>query len=366
MGRKLLGSSPKTQSQNPVPDSSLMQLRLGTRGSALARWQAEWVAAQLGKLGVEVELVPITTRGDTQQGPIETIGGQGVFTKELQRALLDERIDLAVHSLKDLPTDEVPGLCLAAVPERAPVGDVLVCPRHASLEELPQGAVVGTGSLRRRAQLLHVRGDLRIRDIRGNVDTRLRKVREGDYDAAVLAEAGLRRLGLAEQITQLLPPAIVLPAVGQGALGLETRSDDPATRKRLAGLDHPATHHAVLAERAMLAALRGGCLAPIAAWARMEDDQLTLTGRVLSPDGTRRLEATRTAAGSEAVQLGLGVADELLAQGAADLIRVPRTGMMYTGSPLASTWKHANARIVSNRSARAQRGDAPDPARRFR
>lgn len=316
-----------------------MRIRLGTRGSALARWQAEWVAAQLKSLGVEVELVPITTSGDQQQGPIEAIGrqglggpglgepglgGPGVFTKEIQRALLDDRIDLAVHSLKDLPTDEVPGLCLAAVPERAPVGDALVCPQYASLGELPQGAVVGTGSLRRRAQLLHARGDLQIKDIRGNVDTRLRKLRQGQYDAVVLAEAGLRRLGLAEQITQLLPTAILMPAVGQGALGLETRGDDQAARRSVGPLDHPPTHQAVVAERAMLAALQGGCLAPIAAWGRIEDDRLKFTGRVLSPDGSRKLEATLTAAEAEAVELGLRVAEQLLAQGAAKLIRASR------------------------------------------
>ena len=302
-----------------------MQIRLGTRASALARWQAEWVAERLEKLGVTVQLVPITTSGDTQQGPLGVIGGQGLFTKEIQRALLDRRIDLAVHSLKDLPTEEVPGLCLAAVPQRAPVGDALVCPQHASLEELPQRAVVGTGSLRRRAQLLHARGDLRIKDIRGNVETRLQKVRQGDYDATVLAEAGLRRLGLEAEITQLLPLSILMPAIGQGALGLETRSDDQAVREQLGQLNDPSTHQAVVAERAMLAALQGGCLAPIAAWGRMENDRLTLTGRVVSGDGARELEATATAAATDALGLGRQVADELLAQGAADLIQAART-----------------------------------------
>ncbi len=305
---------------------SSLRIRLGTRASALARWQAEWVAAELEKLNVEVELVSITTAGDTQQGPLEAIGGQGLFTKEIQRALLNDRDDLAVHSLKDLPTDEVGGLCLAAVPPRAPAGDVLVCPNHDSLEALPQQAVVGTGSLRRGAQLLHVRGDLRIKDIRGNVDTRLRKVHQGDYDAIVLAEAGLRRLGLAEQITQVLPKSVLLPAVGQGALGLETRRDDGNTRQGIAPLNDPLTHHAVLAERAMLAALQGGCLAPIAAWCRMEEDRLTLTGRVISPDGARQLEVTRTADEGQSVELGQEVADELLGQGAAGLIQASRGG----------------------------------------
>ena len=199
-----------------------MSLRIGTRATALARWQAEWIARQLGERGVEVELVPISTTGDQQHGTIESIGGQGIFTKEIQRALLEGRIDLAVHSLKDLPTDVVPGLCVTAVPERAAVGDVLVCRKWASLDELPQRATLGTGSLRRRAQLLHVRPDLQIRDIRGNVDTRLRKLDQGEYDAIVLAEAGLRRLGLADRITQVLPLTLLLPAVGQGALAVET------------------------------------------------------------------------------------------------------------------------------------------------
>ena len=180
--------------------------------------------------GIEVELTPIATTGDRRREAIESIGGQGLFTKEIQLALLDGRIDLAVHSLKDLPTAETPGLCLAAVPERGPAGDALISAGGASLDELPRGATIGTGSPRRRAQLLHVRRDLKMQDIRGNVDTRLRKLREGGYDAVVLAEAGLRRLGLAGQISQRLPLEIVLPAVGQGALALEIRLDDAATR----------------------------------------------------------------------------------------------------------------------------------------
>ena len=279
----------------------------------------------MGEFGLEVVLVPITTSGDRQQqGPIEAIGGRGVFTKEIQRALLDDRIDLAVHSLKDLPTDPVEGLCLAAVPERAPAGDVLVCRERASLDDLPEGAVLGTGSLRRRAQLLHVRPDLRVKDVRGNVDTRLRKLDRGDYDALVLAEAGLRRLGMAERITQVLPTSVALPAVGQGALGLETRSDDDLARRAVQNLDHPATHAAVLAERAMLAALQGGCLAPIAASSRVEDALLTLTGRVLHPDGTEKIEASESGDPAEPAQLGNRVADALFAQGAAKLIQAAR------------------------------------------
>jgi hydroxymethylbilane synthase len=302
-------------------------LRLGTRSSALARWQAQWVASQLEGRGVNVELVPITTTGDRQAGPIQNIGAQGLFTKELQAALLEERIDLAVHSLKDLPTDVVPGLCLACVPQRAAVGDVLVSPKYPSFDRLPPAAVVGTGSLRRRAQLLNVRGDLQMQDIRGNVETRLRKVDEGTYDAIVLAEAGLRRLRLDKNITELLPMAICLPAIGQGALGLEIRQTDQPTLEAVEPLNHAPSLRASEAERAMLAALRGGCMAPIAAWARMEDDHLTLTGRVLDSLGKEKIEATLTAHPDAAIDLGRRVADELLDQGAARLIEGSRDGV---------------------------------------
>ena len=301
-----------------------MPLRLGTRASALARWQADWVAHQLRAAGVEVELVPITTSGDERRGSIAEIGGQGLFTKEIQRALLDERIELAVHSLKDLTTEPVPGLHLAAVPQRAPIGDVLVCREASTLDGLAQGAVVGTGSLRRRAQLLHARGDLEIRDLRGNVDTRLAKLDRGEYDAVILAEAGLRRLGFQQRVTHVLPTSVMLPAAGQGALGLETRADDRETNAAVASLDDEASHRAVVAERSMLAALKGGCLAPIAAWGRVEGAQLRLTGRVVATDGSRKLEAERTAMPDAAEHLGREVAEELLAAGAAELIAAAR------------------------------------------
>jgi hydroxymethylbilane synthase len=290
----------------------------------LARWQAEWVAAQLRQRGIEVELTPIVTTGDHRLGAIEAIGGQGVFTKEIELALVDGRIDLAVHSLKDLPTDLAPGLCLAAVPERGPAADVLVSARAASLDELPEGATIGTGSLRRRTQLLHFRRDLRMKDIRGNVDTRLRKLDQGDYDALVLAEAGVRRLGLERYIAQTLPWEIVLPAPGQGAMALETRADDEPARLIAAQLDHLPTHAAVTAERTLLAALQGGCLAPVAALGRIDGDRLTLVGRVLGRDGVRRIEAADAAAVAEAESLGRSVADALSAQGAGELIRAAR------------------------------------------
>lgn len=300
--------------------------RLGTRASALARWQAEWVAARLRDAGVPVELVPIGTHGDADRAhPIGALGTAGVFTKELQRALLDGRIDLAVHSLKDLPTDAVDGLLLAAVPPRETVRDGLIARDGRRLADLPRGAVVGTGSLRRRAQLLHVRPDLVLGDVRGNVETRIRKLDEGAFDAIVLAEAGLVRLGLAHRITEVLSPEVMLPAVGQGALGIETRADDATTLAAVAPLDDAATHAAVLAERTLLAELRGGCLAPVAAWARAAGEgQLRLQAVVIGVDGRQRLAVDLLAEATAAVALGRRAAEQLLAQGAAALIAAAR------------------------------------------
>lgn len=301
-------------------------LRIGTRGSPLARWQAEWVAGRLAAAGVAVDLIPISTQGDREtRTSIGSLGVQGAFTKELQYALLDSRIDLAVHSLKDLPTEPVEGLTLAAVPERESSADVIVSRNGAAFFDLFPGAKIGTGSLRRQAQLLAARPDLTMHDIRGNVDTRLRKLAEGQYDALVLAEAGLRRLELAEHITQVLPKSVMLPAVGQGALGLEARVSDAATRALLVPLDDAVSHAAVLAERALLAALRGGCLAPVGAWSRSEaPGRLTLSGVVLARDGSRRLDATASGSLSSPEPLGQEVAASLIAQGAFELIAAAR------------------------------------------
>lgn len=307
-----------------------MAIRIGTRGSKLARWQAEWVAERLAHAGVETQLVLMKTLGDVKSGPIGTIGGQGVFTKEIQNALLKDRVDLAVHSLKDLPTETVDGLVLAAVPARASVADVLIANAHGSLDDLPPGAIVATGSRRRRAQLLAHRRDLEVRELRGNLDTRLRKLREEGMHAIVLAEAGLRRLGLERHITQVIPVTIMLPAVGQGALGLEIRVDDDATRTAVEVLDDARTHQAVLAERSLLKALRGGCLAPVGAWARVaikEDREvLHLDAVVLNADGSERLEVSVSAPGDAAEQLGLDAAEQLLSQGASRLLESARDG----------------------------------------
>lgn len=299
-------------------------LRLGTRGSQLARWQADWVANQLRRVGHTVELVEIATRGDADHGrPVEEIGTRGVFTKEIQNALLAGHVDIAVHSLKDLPTEPVDGLKLAVVPPRESPADVLVA-RHVqpdwNLSMLPPGARIGTGSLRRRAQLLHLRPDLQIGDIRGNLDTRLRKLDEGQFDAIVLAEAGLRRLGLADRISQVLPFDIMLPAVGQGALGIECRAEDAETLAAVAPMNDAATLAAVTAERALLTALRGGCMAPVGALGQLHQGKLALSAVVLSGDGRQRLQASDASPAENAAELGTRVAEQLIAQGADKLI----------------------------------------------
>jgi hydroxymethylbilane synthase len=296
-------------------------LRIGTRGSRLALWQANYVAARLRALASQrvVELVEIQTAGDqVRDVPLAQIGGDGVFTKEIQRALLAGTVDVAVHSLKDLPTLPVEGLLLAAVPPRGATGDVFISRRHARFDALPTGATVATSSLRRRAQVLWRRPDLRLVDIRGNVETRLRKLTEEGLDALILARAGLERLELAAEITEVLDAAWMLPAVGQGALGLECRADDRASRDLLAQLDDVATHNAVLAERAFLRALGGGCQVPIGALATAAGDRVQLRGAVLSPDGKERIEGQREGAHSEGV--GQQLAEDVLQRGARRLL----------------------------------------------
>ena len=304
---------------------TLTHLRLGTRSSALAMWQSNWVAGLLTEHGYDVELVQITTQGDVRSEPIGQIGGQGLFTKEIQRALLDQEVDLAVHSLKDLPTVPVPGLVLGAVPPRESPGDALLSNQFDSIDDISEGAVIGTGSNRRQAQLLHYREDVVVKGIRGNVDTRISKLDEGQFDAIVLAESGLRRLGLQDRITQIIPRDIMLPAVGQGALGIECRSDDDVTRQAITLLNDSETHLSVLAERALLFTLQAGCLAPVGTYARFENGNLILEGAVLSVDGKQRLAASDSVpladvVREDAVSLGERVALELLAQGAKQLI----------------------------------------------
>ncbi|MFM9961098.1 MAG: hydroxymethylbilane synthase [Planctomycetaceae bacterium] len=332
-----------------MSNESLPPIRIATRASRLALWQAEHVRSLLKTAAPEraVEIVPLSTIGDRDKiEPLTQLGGGsgvGIFTREIQAALLDGRADVAVHSLKDLPTDPVVGLSLAAVPVRGAMFDSLVLPAENGTAEkandgirlsapdcLPHGARVGSGSPRRRAQLLHQRPDLQFVEARGNVETRLRKLDEGQFEALVLAEAGLTRLDLAGRISAPLQPPLMLPAVGQGALGIECRSDDESTREVLARLTDSATLHAVLAERTVLATLRAGCHAPLGVWTRSEGASLRLTAVVLSLDGVQRFESDRilaVATEQDAIVLGRAVAEDLLTQGAAALLGLSAAGI---------------------------------------
>ena len=298
-------------------------LRLGTRGSPLALWQASNIADRLRPVAGPrpVELIQIDTHGDRDQASaLSAMGGFGVFTKAIQTSLHDHRADVAVHSLKDLPTIPEPGLELVAVPPRGPTGDAFVSHKYRRFDDLPDAAVIGTSSLRRRAQLLNRRPDLRLVDLRGNVDTRLRKLVDLGLDGIILAEAGLVRLGLGDRITEKLDPAWMLPAVGQGAIGLECRSDDAATVDLVAALRDPETFSRVQAERAMLFTLGGGCLVPIGATSRVAEGVLTLRGAVLSPDGRRRIVATHTGPATTPLAVGQELAAMLLAEGAGEVL----------------------------------------------
>lgn len=299
-------------------------VRIATRQSLLALWQAEFVADALRSAhpGIEIELVKMVSRGDKiLDAPLAKIGGKGLFVKELEEGLLNGTADIAVHSMKDVPMEFPAGLCLAVVCEREDPRDAFVSNRYASLDALPQGARVGTSSLRRQCQVLMRRPDLEITFLRGNVQTRLAKLDAGDYDAIILASAGLKRLGLADRITALLEPELSLPAVGQGAVGVECRCDDGEMRALLAPLNHPDTWTRVSAERAMNFRLQGGCQAPIAGYATLQEDMLRLRGLVAWPDGTRRVFVDRTAPRAQAEELGTAVADELLSGGAAAILK---------------------------------------------
>jgi hydroxymethylbilane synthase len=305
-------------------------IRLGTRASALALWQANWTAAALKSQGFEVEIVELTTTGDTDRRPLAQVGGEGVFTKRIQEALLDNEVDLAVHSLKDLPTIEVPELKLAAVPSREDVHDWLISPEGTSLNDLPQGAKVGTGSLRRQAQLLHQRPDLEVCQIRGNVETRLGKLNGGEFDAVVLAAAGVKRLELTEVKGWPIPLEVMLPAVGQAALGLEVRANDEAVEQAVRTLNDEATEMAVLAERSMLRHLLAGCLAPVGGYATFSGGTLKLKAMVLDPKGVECLFHVGELSGeglntTDAEGLGREIAEALLGQGAEELIRQCRS-----------------------------------------
>lgn len=293
-------------------------LRLGTRGSALALAQAAWVKRRIEEhdASLQVEIQVIKTSGDrVLDAPTQTIGGKGVFTKEIEEALLRSEIDFAVHSLKDLPTRLADGLALAAVPEREDARDVLVARGATTLAALAAGARVGTGSLRRRAQLLHHRSDLEVLGVRGNIDTRLRKLDAGEFDALVMAAAGLRRIGRDERINEFLSDTVCVSAAGQGALAIETRADGVA-RDGLAFLNDAMSAAEVAAERALLDKLGGDCRVPIGARARCVGDALSMVGVVADPDGTRTCRDEISGTITEAAELGRQLAEKLLAKGA--------------------------------------------------
>jgi len=297
--------------------------RIGTRGSILARWQADFVRKQiLQATGIDAEIVIIKTTGDKlQQASFAEIGGQGVFIKELEDALLREEIDLAVHSVKDVPTDVPSRLCFPVICRRNDVRDCLIAakPGH-TLATLRKGARLGTSSLRRQAQMRRARPDLDIRELRGNVDTRLRKVESGEYDAILLAKAGLDRLGLSARIAEVLEPEIVMPAVGQGAIGVQARVRDEEMSAAISSLDDFETRQSIVAERSLLAALQGGCQVPLGAWARIERGDLVMDAVVCSPDGQKFLREKKSAPPDQARELGHQVAELLWNAGAGEIL----------------------------------------------
>jgi hydroxymethylbilane synthase len=300
-----------------------MQLKIGTRGSALALWQAEWVRSHLRAAhpGLTVELVTIKTQGDKiLDVPLAKVGGKGLFVKEIEEALLEGRVDLAVHSMKDMPAELLAGLRVAAMPLREDPRDVLIMGEGSGFADLPPGARVGTSSLRRAAQLLHLRADLRIETLRGNLDTRLRKLETQGFHAVVLAAAGIKRMGLSHLITQYLEPELMLPAVGQGALGIETKTEDAPTNEFVAALAHQPTMVAVRAERAFLRRLQGGCQVPIGGHATLEGERLTLTGMVADLQGRRVIRRVLQGEARRAEEIGESLAEVVLSAGGTEIL----------------------------------------------
>ncbi|MEQ1627451.1 MAG: hydroxymethylbilane synthase [Nitrospira sp.] len=302
-----------------TPTAARTTLVLGTRASKLALQQSEWFQAQVQAIApdITVTLTRIQTSGDKiVDVPLAKIGGKGLFVKEIEEALLSGEIDFAVHSMKDVPTQLPDGLEILCVPPREDSRDALISRTGCLFQDLPVGARVGSSSLRRQSQFLHARPDLRIEMLRGNLDTRLKKLKEGQFDAIILAAAGLRRLGWTEEITEYLDPQLCLPAIGQGALGIEGRSNDQFVRSILSRLTHPPTQVAVTAERALLHRLEGGCQVPIAAYATLTNDQVHLEGLVASVDGKIVIRDAVEGTRAEAQGLGTRLAERLLARGA--------------------------------------------------
>ena len=301
-----------------------MDVRIGTRGSKLALTQSEWIKEQLEKRhsGIRVELVKIKTTGDKiLDVPLSKVGGKGLFVKEIEEALLESRVDVAVHSMKDVPAELPERLMLSTFPRREDPSDALISTEQQSLDQLQKEARVGTSSLRRSAQLLHLRPDLTIVSLRGNVDTRLGKLKSGDLQAIILAAAGLNRLGLSHVITQTIPFHQLLPAVGQGALGLEVRRGDQKTIDLLDFLNHEDTRTAVAAERAFLKTLEGGCQVPMAGFAQVNGEALSFEGLVAELDGSKIFKETETGTRDQAEQMGIRVANKLLASGGGDVLK---------------------------------------------
>lgn len=294
-----------------------MKFIIGSRGSKLALWQAEWVKRQLEKAGYETEIKVITTTGDKLAAvSLVQSGTKGLFIKEIEEALLDGSADIAVHSLKDLPVEQPDGLSIAAVPPREDARDVLISRDGQKLEDLPPGSRAATSSLRRQSQLRHLRPDLEVIPIRGNVDTRLRKLEDGGCEALVMAAAGIHRLGFQARIAEYFSPECMCPAAGQGALAIEIRKGDEKAERAVTPLDHPLSHRAVRAERAMLRRLGGGCQTPIAAHATVKGDGLAIIGVVASPDGAKLIRVSGQGAAGDPEAAGERIAEKLLEQGA--------------------------------------------------
>jgi hydroxymethylbilane synthase len=298
-------------------------IRIGTRGSSLALWQANWVKSSLIDLfpSLLIELEIIKTKGDKILNvPLAKVGGKGLFVKEIEEALLDGRIDLAVHSMKDMPAEIPQGLCIGAVPEREIPNDVLISKNGLTLAGLPKGATIGTSSLRRSSQLLYKRPDFKIMPLRGNVNTRIKKLQTEPLDAIVLAAAGVKRLGLKDKITEYIDFDTLLPAVGQGALCIETRAQDQKTHKIISALNHEATNKVVTCERAFLNRLEGGCQVPMAAFGTITGSDLSLTGLIAEVDGTKIIKEIISGPASDMEQIGIKLAERLISQGGGEIL----------------------------------------------
>ncbi len=302
----------------------MKKIVIGTRGSKLALWQANWVKSELEKKypEIEVSLEKIKTTGDKiLDVPLAKVGGKGLFVKEIEEALLEKRVHLAVHSMKDVPTFFPDGLHLRCITKREDPRDAVFSRNNVKLLDLPKGARIGTSSLRRQSQILHLRPDFEILHLRGNLDTRMKKLDDGHFDAIILAGAGVKRLGWESKITELLAPEVSLPAIGQGALGIETRTDDEYVNDLVAFFDHPETSYAVRAERALLKRLEGGCQVPIAAYGQLNGDTLKITGLVASPDGKTFVKEVISGHRDKAEPLGVELAEKLLKMGAYDILK---------------------------------------------